>query len=244
MTISHLAIFMLGLQAVPAIPVGGPVGGPEVSAEVPPLQFVNARPAGEDRTRTLSQWALSCRSGIRVISDEGRDFDRVERLKAKLAEEAGALAGHRFTLKSYQLLLNSHIELDARAWGVALGSVGYFGTSGPGRQKPRCARAKMPLGWFDPAELTNEYSPLIVQIEAELDGRPLTVHTAYSPSVSIGQPGFWGLGAKAENLVDEPSLPEVRAAMDRANAKLVEGVHAMLPPVVDGQHALGGVAAE
>ena len=54
-----------------------------------------------------------------------------------------------------------------------------------GRITPKCSREEMKAGWFDPADLTNNYSPLIVDLAATVNGKTYEVYTAYSPDTEL-----------------------------------------------------------
>src|SRR5262249_29441353 len=45
-----------------------------------------------------------------------------------------------------------------------------------------CPKEKMKGGWFDYAELTEPHSPLIVEMQASLDGKEDPVRVLYSPA--------------------------------------------------------------
>jgi hypothetical protein len=49
----------------------------------------------------------------------------------------------------------------------------------------RCAREKSEGGWYEPADLTTPYSPLISEFTGTCDGKPLTIRVVYSPEVDL-----------------------------------------------------------
>lgn len=186
--------------------------------------FLNERPAKEDKPRFLSTNAWSCGFGIRVFSDEGRSFNRVTKLEAQLRSALGSrLDGHTLRLKSYQVYFNEAASRSDVVDSVVAGSVGAV-ANGKRRLAPKCSQQETPDGWFHPSELTNDYPPFIVEIEALLDDASVSVRSVYSPSIPLTVPPTL-LSSKARtNFVDETAGPEVEKAVEKANAKLMEQV--------------------
>ena len=183
--------------------------------------FLNERPAKEDKPRFLSTNAWSCGFGIRVFSDEGRTFDRVTKLEAELQSSLGSqLDGHTLRLKSYQVYFNEAAYRSDVVDSVVAGSVGAV-TTGRRRIAPKCSQQETPDGWFSPAELTNDYPPFIIEIDAVLDDKPLSIRSVYSPSIALTVPPTL-LSSKARtNFADEKAGPEVEKAMNKANAEFI-----------------------
>lgn len=186
--------------------------------------FLNERQAKEDKPRFLSTNAWSCGFGIRVFSDEGRTFDRVTKLEAELRSSLGSrLDGHTIRLKSYQVYFNEAAYRSDVVDSVVTGSVGAV-TTGKRRIVPKCSQQETPDGWFSPAELTNDYPPFIIEIEAVLDDKPLTIRSVYSPSVALTVPPTLLSSKVRTNFADETAGPEVAKAMNKANAEFIENV--------------------
>lgn len=190
--------------------------------------FLNERPAKEDRPRFLSTNAWSCGFGIRVFSDEGRTFDRVTKLEAELRSSLDSrLDGHTIRLKSYQVYFNEAAYRSDVVDSVVAGSVGAV-TTGKRPIAAKCSQPETPDGWFHPSELANDYPPFIIEIEAVVDDRPLSVRTVYSPSIALTVPPTL-LSSKARtNFADEKSGPEVEKAVNKANAEFIGQITRML----------------
>jgi len=88
-----------------------------------------------------------------------------------------------------------HLNSAADAWRDAQTS-GYIGggftgfeasnlAGNEGRIPPKCSRDEMKAGWFDPVDLTNNFSPLIVDLAVEVNGKTYEVYTAYSPDTEL-----------------------------------------------------------
>ncbi len=80
-----------------------------------------------------------------------------------------------------------------------------------------CTKEDTTDGWYSADEVSNENPPVIVEIEASLNAKPLSVRVVYSPPDDIA--GSWGwFGDKAKG---DAALFE---AMRQAHAKLVEQI--------------------
>lgn len=192
--------------------------------------LLNERPAKEDKPRFLSTNAWSCGFGIRVFSDEGRTFDRVTKLEAELRSSLGSrLDGHTIRLKSYQVYFNEAAYRSDMVDSVVAGSVGAV-TTGKRRIAPKCSQQETPDGWFSPAELTNDYPPFIIEIEAVLDDKPLSIRSVYSPSIALTVPPTLLSSKVRTNFADETAGPEVEKAMNKANAEFIGQVTRTLLP--------------
>lgn len=160
-------------------------------AQTPSQLIVDRRPAGEDRQRNLSVSIFSCSFGIRVLSDEGRSRQRLDALGAALRASplARRLAGRSVVVRSYQVYFNSAAAQMDHALTVGLASVsGGAASAGRSATAPKCSREKTPDGWFDPAETDNGNPPLIVEIEAEVAGKPISIRSVHSPAKALRVP--------------------------------------------------------
>ena len=183
--------------------------------------LLNERPAKEDKPRFLSTNAWSCGFGIRVFSDEGRTFDRVTKFEAEMRSSLGSrLDGHTIRLKSYQVYFNEAAYRSDVVDSVVAGSMGAV-TSGKRRIAPKCSQQETPNGWFSPAELTNDYPPFIIEIEAVLDDKLLSIRSVYSPSIALTVPPTLLSSKVRTNFADDTAGPEVEKAMNKANAEFI-----------------------
>jgi hypothetical protein len=83
----------------------------------------------------------------------------------------------------------------------------------------------MHSGWFDPADLTNNYPPITVDLDVSVFGRAYTINAAYSPDVDLTGAGMSRGGVQAM-----PAFTAmVQRAMDKANARLIEKMSASTP---------------
>lgn len=194
----------------------------------PEFLFVNERPADEDRNRFLSTFAGSCSFSIRVLSDEGRVRDRVSALEVALRSALGKqLDGHKIQLRSYQVYFNNGARQRDLVDAVVAGSRGNTVIGGR-TLVPLCSQEKTPDGWFDPSELSNANPPIVTEIEAMLDGRPLSIRSVYSPTKALSVPPTAFSSAAKKNFADPKTGPEVDAAIDKANAAFVAQVIALM----------------
>jgi hypothetical protein len=182
----------------------------------PAFTLVDARPAAEKATRTLSDSIWSCDFGVYALGDDltrqqpaAPRLDRIFGLKADLARGLGDRLGARtVTVDHYNLYLN----LTASQAGVAPdGPVGALMAPKAQTREAKCPRDKMTAGWFDGAELSTPYPPYIVEMEVELDGQHHHIRTVISSQKDVAQ------------------LDIIQAAFAQANAALVAVLAKQLP---------------
>lgn len=174
----------------------------------PAFTLIDARPAAEKATHSLSDSIWSCDFGVYALGDDltrqqpaAPRLDRLFGLKADLARGLGDRLGARtITVDHYNLYLN----LTASQAGVAPdGPLGALMAPKTQTREAKCPRDKMTAGWFDGAELSTPYPPYIVEIEVELDGQHHHTRTVVSTQKDVAQ------------------LDIIQAAFAQANAALV-----------------------
>jgi hypothetical protein len=147
-------------------------------------------------------------------------------LQNALAEGLGErLRGHDIVLSHYTLYVNGHHAEVARSWGGAIGGAIGGGIGGnPQTHRTACGREAFPAGWFDPSELTTPYTPYVVEIEVALDGRPVTIHSVFSPPQNVSETSII-----SGRLMRQNEYEWANAAIVKANTALVAAVAAALP---------------
>jgi hypothetical protein len=193
-------------------------------AQTPSALIIDRRPTGEDRSRNLSASVFSCSYGIRVLSDEGRPRKRLDALGVALRASSLArrLEQRPVVIRSYQVFFNSAAAQMNQALTIGVGSVnGGAGPIGRSAAKPKCGRDKTPDGWFDPSETNNGNPPIIVEIEAEVAGKPLSVRSVHSPAEALRVPATAFSSKAKKNFAEGEAALEVDRAIDRANARFV-----------------------
>jgi hypothetical protein len=181
-------------------------------AGTPPLPaaftLIDARPAAERATQTLSESIWSCDFGVYRLGDDlaserpaSPRLDRIAGLKDDLSRGLGwRLAGRTLTVDHYNLYLN----LAASQAGVPPdGPLGGLMAPKEQTREAKCPRDKMTAGWFDGAELSTPYPPYIVEMDVELDGQHHKIRTVVSTQKDIAQ------------------LDIIQAAFAQANAALI-----------------------
>lgn len=168
---------------------------------------------------------FSCNTGIHQLGDSSFGADRIARLEnALVAAFPDRSQGATLLVRRYDVYLNAGAEADAVAMGAAMGSVGVFSGGGaPSTEsptlwrRPKCERERMLGGWFDSADLANNFPPISVDIEVNVFGRDYVVNAALSPEANLmGEFRFMANSAATE--------ATVQRAMDRANARLIEQI--------------------
>jgi hypothetical protein len=193
-----------------------PATADDVSAS-PGVSVADARKASELKTGTLSNWITSCDYGIRRLGDDGEGPPKLVLLKQDLdAALPAALAGKTLTISKYAVFVNVSAALRRGTYGSNPGIVGAV-MSGMGSN---CSREGTTDGWYGATEVTSVFSPIVVEVEATLDGKAFSARIVYSPDYETeGEFGerFWSGGHfKPE------ALAALTLALHRANAALAE----------------------
>lgn len=212
----------------PVLAGESPAGAGPAAVAPSSFRFVDARPKDERKTKTLSLLITNCDFGVVRVAEPvfGKMPAALER---RLNEALGAkLAGREVILDHELVWFNgASIEASMTAGVVIAGPLGALIPPTASTTAPRCEREKMTGGWFDPAELTNQNSPFIVEISVRIDGKPYSVRTVYSPAFQLSRSlinaGF-PTGAKEAIAVGESLDKGVVALIAAIDAGLPEGV--------------------
>lgn len=179
-------------------------------------------------SRYLGGLSYDCNFAVSVYDSGEGGSDRLQRLERDLKAAFQPLPSSPTILHKYSIFHNKAYQATlVQNDGTILGSLVYSTTMPPGEgQRPRCDREKMVGGWFDKGDLSNEYSPLTVEIELTFGGKRYAVTSAYSPRVELQQEaGFWAGGI--ESVLAQPEwIVSAQAAMKKANARLIEAIKA------------------
>lgn len=125
-------------------------------------------------------------------------------------------------LRSYQVFFNSAAAQMNQALSIGVGSVnGGAGFVGRSAAVPKCSRDKTPDGWFDPAETNNGNPLIIVEIKAEVAGKPLLVRSVHSPDAALRVPATAFSSKAKKNFAEGKAALEVDRAIDKANSRFV-----------------------
>jgi hypothetical protein len=170
----------------------------------------------------VSLWQGSCDVGVITLSDRGRPVGRIARLNNALAGlDAAGMPDRTLTVRRYAVLLNGRAAEQGGS-GAATGLVG--GLLSAGMMHKSCTLENTKEGWY-PAQPTDpRVSPLVTEIEADAGGHTYSIRSVYFPGSEL----FPGLGQSME-LNGPATEPDVEAAMDKANAELVEDLRRDFP---------------
>lgn len=151
----------------------------------PPAQVLDERPASEipSRPKSLSLLVTSCNYGIAEMSDSYLDADRIQILRDQIAKDAPGLAGKVVHIKRYVAHINSHAAEKVRMSGAMGGGLGFAVMASI---NAKCPKEKTAAAWFAVDEVTTPYSPYVIEIAAEVDGKPYAVRTVYSTDSEVG----------------------------------------------------------
>jgi hypothetical protein len=193
-------MFKSALQ-LSALLLASVVANAQVPATDGSFTVVDERPEADKKQKTYSLMITSCDYGVYRLADK-KGPTRFDALHVDLAELRGAaLAGKTLRVQRYDIHFNNAAwmreSVNSQFRGVIIDSLKSHGVG--------CPREKMKAGWFDPAELTAERAPLIVELTALLDDKPHDVRVVYTPTIAM-----WG------RLTKPDELAEVRLAMRKA----------------------------
>lgn len=196
----------------------------EMEPAVEPLGILaveDQRTPESKKTKVLSAWIASCENAVERMGDDEVAADRLARLEKDFVEAFGdSISGKTLIVRRYDIHQNANARIAGSSIQSGFASVGAYGVGGDasGRKdkiviKPACEREKMKAGWFDPADLTNNISPIVIDIDVTFDDRAYSVNTAYSPYID--------LYSYTEDPIAEALVQE---AMAKANQRLIEQI--------------------
>lgn len=197
-----------------------------VEGNVSPLPkpiLIDLRDPRAKGDKVLSAWIGDCTNAVERKGDNTVASDRSARLQRDLVEALGHdNAGSTLEVQRYDIYVNAEARITGQAWAVASASVGAYGAGGSPEPRstnvqirPKCDKDKMEGGWFDPADLTNNVSPITVEIAFLIDGKYFKTSAAYSPLIDLYSPPSKDVLAAY-----------VQDAMKKANARAAETVKA------------------
>jgi hypothetical protein len=199
------------------------------------IEDVRAR--NTKRVRYLPMGALgglSCNAGIVQLGDNGFASDRIARLENALS---AAFPGERGNLvvRRYDLYLNRGAETDRETRQMSMGVNTIVVTREPPLdytaqalwRRPKCDADRMLAGWFDSSDLTNNYPPIVAEIDVSVLGVDVRIGTAFSPDmdpqiIAVFVPGMFTTSPVFETMLQR--------AMNSANARVTEAISASRTP--------------
>ena len=209
-------LLSLSIVLAPAVPCLGAVQTSEG------FRFVDDRPIEALKGRMMSKLITGCSFGVQTLGDfgSGEESPRLMRLRGQLIDRFGAkLDGHELRIQRYQLAVSFRKNMTRTALAAAMGGGALSaGLAGNGA-KPPCGHDRMKAGWFDPADLDYETSPIVVEIEALVDGKQVHIDAARSE-----RRAFLDLKPNEREEADRM----MNAALDKANARFMDAVAAQL----------------
>lgn len=211
-TTKILAAGLIGLSIVLALPAAAddaPAG----------VTLVDARKADERKTETLSSWVTSCDFGIRRLGDDGEGPPKLDLLKQDLdAALNGQLSGKTMTISRYEAFENVSAARRRMVYGNGVGVVGAV-MSGMGSN---CSREGTADGWYGAGEVNSVFSPIVVEIEAMLDGKPFSARVVFSPDYETE--GEFGERLWSGGHYKPEAIAALVHALHQANAALADSI--------------------
>ena len=130
----------------------------------------------------LAPLSGKCNEDVYRIADVASDPLKVDLLKEDLAPLVGT-SGKTLTVLNWSIYYNKQVQKS----GGGLSGVGIQGYSVPGKKKEKrpgskCSKKESAGGWYQGAEVTSQYFPLISEFEGTFAGRPVSVRVVHSPT--------------------------------------------------------------
>lgn len=178
------------------------------------------RPPEERKDRMLSVWIWSCDYGILNIGDGGigdqrYGADRIKQLAVAMKNALKLDENHTILIKKYAIFINGKAYQKSDSLKVAMGGGALVPAIASGKAKgEKCVAEKMKGGWYKPNEITNEFSPIVVEISVELDGKLIEVRKVRSPSRQL-------ISGVSLTRITDSDLNDFRSANDAAVNEIV-----------------------
>lgn len=154
--------------------------------------IVDHRPASDSQGSVHSKWIGSCDVGISTIEEADAGKPYLASLHDDLASLPGdPWSGHQITVTHYAAYENGKRQLKAKSYngGFGYGILGGLlsdALAGKAKDGETCAPADIHGGWYAAGEATSNVPPVVVEIEATVDGKPVKMHSVYSPAKQVG----------------------------------------------------------
>ncbi len=173
--------------------------------------IIDSRQGAEESGGYISTKKEDCERWTYRISDVQTDPPRLSVLHTELIAALGtALHDKSLDVTRYAIFINKRSYFEFRSaigeYGSARGVVPSMGS--------RCESQVTRGGYYAPWESTTNYSPIIVELNASYDGKPLRVRVVHSPGAELSMEKF-GRGEHSEALL---------AAMRIAMAELIMAI--------------------
>jgi hypothetical protein len=166
-----------GIAAPLAMMLVGPAAAQQASAAANGFTVSDERPEADKKQKSLSYMITDCDYAIDRLGEK-KAPNRFATLRDELVALKGdGLAGKTLRVTRYDIYFNHQAATRASVYGSDKGLiVALMKKSGVD-----CPREKMKGGWFSPDELEFPTSPLIVEVEATLDGQAYSVRIVHAP---------------------------------------------------------------
>ncbi len=169
--------------------------------DTPALVVIDLRPDNEKEGNGLAPLSGKCNEDVYRIADVASDPLKVDLLKDDLAPLVGT-GGKTLTVLNWSIYYNKQVQKS----GGGLSGVGIQGYSVPGKKKEKhpgskCSKKESAGGWYQGAEATTQYFPLISEFEGTFAGKPVSVRVVHSPGRKL-EGKFEGEPADTEALLE------------------------------------------
>jgi hypothetical protein len=190
---------------IAALLLTGPCIAQELTTPAASFTVIDERPEADKKQKTYSLMITSCDYGVYRLADKNKQGPgRFDTLRDSLAQlEGDALAGKTLRVPRFDIHFNNAIWMRESAGSLVGGAL----MESLKKRGVDCPREKMKAGWFDSAELNGDRAPVIVEIQALLDGATHEVRVVYTPAMAM-----WGRLTKPEELAEVDAAIRMAAA--------------------------------
>jgi hypothetical protein len=188
------------------------------------LKIVDVRPPEERKTENLSMWITSCNYDVVQIGDEGEAPARLDILSQDLEAALGTeLNSSTISVSRYRIVFNGNNAGEGKVSDFAAGYSGGAGVAVAGALSGSCSKEKAEPGWYAGSEVSTPYSPFIVEIDAELNGKRYSSRTVVSTQQELLN--LWGRLRRHDGHFDSPDINAALAqALHQANTAFIEQI--------------------
>jgi hypothetical protein len=184
------------------------------ASNIESVKIIDSRPEKEKVSEVLTRTITSCNYWIWRIGDEQTTPNKITFLKNNLANTLGDSVNQKeFTIKKYDIFFNGQNNARGNARnGMALGIISGLVIDELEKVGSNCPKEEMDGGWYDAKEITNNNSPIIIEILLTVDGHDHFARYVYSPSEMY------------IDLASTKATNELFNAMDSANNMIIKSI--------------------
>lgn len=214
---NFVMMLVAALASAGVFTVASAADTPLEQSAAPLVMVVDARPPIEKQTTQLSTWIGSCDNGIRRLGEEQETTPRLVLLGRELSDALGSKFPHStVTVNRYRVFFNAS-RIESEVISATGGAADHLAAA---LLMPHdCTEVQTSGGWYFPSEARTSRSPLIVEINATLNGKTFAVRTVYAPEAELE--GHFGERIWSGGEYSAEAMSAYLEALREANAALI-----------------------